>query len=363
MQDDTLITYGAPKVQLTRRDRIRKVLSRPRVMFWIAPTIFVIVFSFAVYQHRNADFWFRITSVFEMTVKECTPLALMAIGAGLVLSTGGVDLSSSGTATLAGIIFASAMQLSYSPSIAILLGLGMGALSGLLLSIMVNRSAPALIASWAIGSLWLILGLIIAKRGPLGITSSTSGVSFSVAGTWLDVGLSRGSGIYLCLILLTVVATILVLSNIAPRACAVGANRDSAIYAGIRTRSLVRACYITSGCLSSAAGMMWALLVQSGTTLDLVGRELSAIAVAVLGGTVMTGGYLFIPSIIAAAGVWTLLFNWSQTQDLSTFETYQQHAANSLFAIFILLISYVAGGRLSGVTQTIIRDRVAEEKR
>lgn len=298
-----------------------------------SPVLLLISFLVLSLLHETDRFGIRIADIFTNMVSEATPLALLAIGAGLVLASGGVDLSSAGVATAAGIAFASLVQVGVSPVIAAIAALLFGLGSGLLLGWIVCRDMPPLIASWSIGSLWFILSLVYAKlAGSSGIlTSTVSGVRFVVP---IPISPFRD---------LTMVAAVLValeISNLTRHSQAVGANRESAIYAGIRTARVLKQCYTVAGVLSALAGVFWAVLNSGGGTTDFIGRELTGIAVAVIGGTLMSGGYLRLFSIICAAALWTNIQLGTQGVIFTSKAPYDQYIANAGFALLILGLAF-----------------------
>jgi len=71
---------------------------------------------------------------------------------------------------------------------------------------------------------------------------------------------------------------------------AIGGNERSAMLMGLpvgRTKIMV---YVLSGFCSSLGGVLVTLYMQSGYGLHALGMELDAIAAAVIGGTLLTGG-------------------------------------------------------------------------
>lgn len=283
-------------------------------------------------------------------LKEGTPLALLAMGEGLVLATGGVDISIAGVATASGVIFATCTQAGFPLIPAGLVALCFAAMSGLLLGQCVNKHAPPMVMSWAFGVVWLIASLAFSRAQI--VLSDTTGVPLSFT-TSPDLWHFGNRGFIMSLMLLATLNGILPNSNLPRQACAVGANRDSAVYAGLRVGGILRTCYTASALFAGMAGILWCLISGSATTTDHVGRELTAVAIAVLGGTVMSGGYLCFLSIMCAAFFWTVCQTLIVGMDLSYLGQYQQHAANGLFALILILILLPLGGRLSAATRTI----------
>jgi ribose/xylose/arabinose/galactoside ABC-type transport system permease subunit len=324
----------------------------------------LIAFFTAVQIVQGATVGSRYQSLLELMVKEGVPLAIVAVGAGLVLCTGGVDLSSMGVATLSGVIFGSALQLGLGSFAALGIALLFGMISGFAVGAMVSRDVPSLISSWAVGSLWSIGAALISTERPFGLASSATGVALEIEKTWLDLWDEHGGhGVRYWLVALFVVIALLNNTYFARRCCAIGANRFSALYAGIRLRRTLMSAYIVAGTVSALAGVLWAVLGRAGSTTDQLGKELIPIAAAAIGGTVMSGGYFRPLSIVAAAFLWTVMDRGCNALHVEWLQGNQQRVINALFAIIILGIVLTVGRRLSGFTQTITTEPRAKETR
>ncbi len=340
------------------KGHISSVLNRPSAMFWIAPFLLAVVAVVYVNRYEAPGLIPATHSLIVRVIKEGTPLALIAMGTALVLSTGGVDISTAGVATAGGIIFAATSQLGSPQILCFVAALLFGVLSGLGLGWGVYRNLPPLILSWALGALWFVVSLVFADSGLVKGTTSGVWLDFVPPADYWDFG---GGGFTKSILALSLTVFLIGLTNLPRRARAVGANRDSAIYAGIKTRGVYLATYSLSGALSALAGSLWALLNTGAPTVEHAGKELVAIAIAILGGTVMTGGYLFLPSVIAAAFFWICLQTIVLGSDLSIFQEFQQQVANGLFAILFILLLLPLGRRLSGPTQTINAEQKVTE--
>jgi ribose/xylose/arabinose/galactoside ABC-type transport system permease subunit len=268
-----------------------------------------------------------------------------------------------GVATFTGILFAIGIQHGWSPLIAVSVPIITGGVIGYCLGKLVARDIPPLIISWAVGSLCTIASLLIAKNAlRFGLRGTTSQLSFTVEGTWMDQWDQHGHGPMVWLLILVAVQLLLAITSLPKRCCAIGANRISALYAGVRLGRSIRVAYMCSGALSAVAGMFYAIVNSSATTTDLVGKELQMIAVAVIGGTVLTGGYFNSVSVIASALFWTLIWSRSQTIDITRLAgSNQQHVANAMFATVILALALTLGRRLSGFTAPVITEPTAKE--
>ena len=71
---------------------------------------------------------------------------------------------------------------------------------------------------------------------------------------------------------------------------AIGGNQHSAVLMGLRVGRTKVAVYAISGLCSAISGLLFAFYSLSGYSLSAVGTELDAIAAAVIGGTLLSGG-------------------------------------------------------------------------
>lgn len=338
--------------------KLLRVFDGPSAMYAIAPLLLLAAAALLVWLHPAESITVRVSETSARIVKEGVPLALLAVAASLVLTTSSVDISTAGVATAGGITFAAlSQQVTFLP-LAAAGAIVVGAISGLAVGWGVHRNLPALILSWAVGSLWLVLGLIVADSRVVASTTASVALGFRPADDLFRFG---EQGFLVAIGTVATAVTAIALTNLPRRAMAVGANRDSAVYAGIRTRNVYLAVYALSGALSASAGILSSLVTGGAQTTEYVGRELAAIAIAILGGTVMTGGYLFLPSVVAAAFFWTALDTLVRGTNLTVFQEYQSHAANGLFAFLFVLILLPLGKRLAGSTQTVMVEQRTRE--
>jgi ribose transport system permease protein len=331
---------------------------------WAAPLMFGLVFCYAWF--TSADHGALLAHI----IKQATPLALVALGAGLVIATGGVDIGFIGIATICGMAYAflthlvglesHGFGLIYGLAFCALVGGGLGLLNGLAIS---TFRAPPLITTWATGTIWLIasVGLaMLASRG-YGVNASYFPTIKSVSlfsrppnEFWVIDGFLFGQGIWLCLSLVVLIPFLFHFSNLGNMVRAVGAHRLGATFIGIRVRRVEKWAYTVSGCLAGSAGLLLTLLVKEASTTDYVGIELSVIAVAVLGGTVMTGGYFSSVPVGFAAFFWATTLHILNSSRVLPEGILSQKGVDAIFAGLLILIGLALGRRISGEGQTII---------
>lgn len=306
----------------------------------------------------------RFENSFTWMIKFGGPLCLFAVGASLVLATGGVDISSSGVATFSGILMAIFLNIFstsfYLGSIEIKLGLVIGLpiiilfayLSGFLLGTAVTKSSsPSLVFSWTLGIIWLAASIYVSSSSKVfhNMTADVSGISVD------NLSLPNERGIYILIVILAL-CQIIWYTGLPRKACAIGANRDSAVYAGISVNKTTIKCYEWSAIFSSLAGIL--ILYQTGkaSTSSLAGKEIICIAIAVLGGTVMSGGYLNIFSVAVAAFFYSNFQKITDGINIPNIRN-QQQLIDTIFALIFIMVIVFFGKKINGITNSIQIER------
>ena len=294
-------------------------------------------------------------------MKDSIPLLLLAWGAGLILAAGKVDISLGGIATLGGVTFSALSH--FSPYLGIAGGLFVGwvfgSINGWLVS---SRNAPSLLVTWAMGVLTSSIAGVAAyflfKNGWPGSISSISvpwdmpTKPFYITGNYFAKFLGIAMIIGACLLVFRLGAL----------ARVVGANALSAKYAGFRVKRVIFRLYGIVGLSAALAGCLYATVNGAANSTGMVGKEMIAIAIAVLGGTVMSGGYFSAFGIFVALVFWTLLDSLINGESLGLGLQEGRLAVTSV-AIIVILTSLILGRRMSGETRTIQVDDISHETR
>ncbi|WP_043362362.1 ABC transporter permease [Belnapia sp. F-4-1] len=216
---------------------------------------------------------------------------IFSIGQGLIIITGGIDLSVGSIFALLGVVFLDlTANMGIAWPFAVLVVLALGLLMGLVHGLLVTRLGlqPFVVT---------LCGLLI-YRGAARYYTGDSTISLGYAEgldaiTWLAAGRSYGvPHSFLALILVAIVVGVVLHRSVFGRYLfAVGRNEEAARYSGIRTGAVVTGAYVLGGLL---AGISTLLLVfyTSSVSPSSFGNfyELYAIAAAVLGGCSLRGG-------------------------------------------------------------------------
>ena len=235
---------------------------------------------------------------------------IFSIGQGLIIITGGIDLSVGSMFALLGIILVDLLtNFELAWPLAVLVVLAAGLLLGLLHGLLVTRMKlqPFVVT---------LCGLLI-YRGAARYYSNDGTMGFGYATgidtlTWLAAGRSFGiPNPFLILIAVALVMALVLHRSVFGRYLyAVGRNEEAAQHSGIDTSAVIAGAYVVGGLL---AGLSTVLLVfyTSSVSPSSFGNfyELYAIAAAVLGGCSLRGGEGSILGIVLGTVLLQILQN------------------------------------------------------
>lgn len=289
-------------------------------------------------------------------VRDLAPLLVLAWSGGLILAAGKVDISIAGVATLSGILFATIAQLvnAVQPldyllaGIApVMLGIVIGCVNGYVVA---GRRAPALLVTWSTGTVCFsvagVLALVFSKHGLMGSSSGISLPGLIPPLSWSNPFL------FLSIAVCGLVALCIVVFRLGWLARLVGSNELSAAYSGFHTGRTVIMLFVISGMFAAIAGCLLALGAWSASTKEHLGKEMIALAIAVLGGTVMSGGYFSLMGILVGGVFWVLLDRIFARINLGA-GVDEGRILLAVFALLIIAVSILLGRNLSGEFRTI----------
>ena len=227
----------------------------------------------------------KITNLINV-LRTASPQIIIAFGMTFVMLTGGIDLSLGSAVTLTSVIagyFLAGTKLPW--PIAIIASIGAGALSGLLIGLLVSVvKLPPAVASY--GMLWVDRGIAFAIMGAKPFFDFHENFRYLGRGIFLGIPVPIWILFFITLILMF----ILKFTTLGRSFYAIGANPHAAQASGLKTKKIIMLAYIFSGVLAAIGGLILA------ARLNAVDQDLGApylmpaIASPVMGGTSMTGG-------------------------------------------------------------------------
>lgn len=273
-------------------------------------------------------------------------LAVVAFGQGLVVLTGGVDLSLSSTVSLAafavGLLASDGVPLVVAVVAALACCAVVGAINGLLVA---RAGFPPFITTLAVGTVLASILLGVSQGTPA--QPSPEPLTRLFRGTNL---LGIPLPVWIFVLIVVIGATIQSSTTLGRRAYAVGNSTTAARIAGIKVESSIVLVYVVAAMVYGVAGILL-LGYSSGADLNIGGPWLlPSLAAVVLGGSAIRGGS---GSYVATAGGAVLLTIFGiDISAAGIAEGYKQ----VVYGLVILLA--LAGGQLRG-RPTIPRFAVA----
>ncbi|MBM7702501.1 ABC transporter permease subunit [Metabacillus iocasae] len=230
--------------------------------------------------------------------------ALIAFGMTFVILTGGIDLSVGSILALSSALMAGMIVSGIDPILAILigclLGAGMGAVNGLLIT--KGKMAP-FIATLATMTIFRGLTLVYTDGNP--ITGLGDSYLFQLFGRGYFLGIPVPA--ITMMLSFAVLWVILHKTPFGRKTYAIGGNEKAAIISGIKVPRVKIMIYSLAGLLAALAGAILTSRLNSAQPTAGTSYELDAIAAVVLGGTSLSGGRgLIVGTLIGALIIGTL---------------------------------------------------------
>ncbi|MEP6493944.1 MAG: ABC transporter permease [bacterium] len=238
------------------------------------------------------NFWNSHTLI--QTATDASFFAIMAIGATLVVISGGIDLSVGSIYALSGVSMALFLRAvgTASPMTTTVLGLvsclGVGLACGLLNGALVVglRVHPFIVT---LGTMWGLRGIAFVATKAQSVLVPTSLTAV------MKASLGLGGGLYpvpmLAMIVVTVLGTIYLGRTVMGRHIfAFGGNLEASRFAGLPLKRIQIGVFALSGLTAGLAAFLGASFYGSTSSGDAQGYELYVIASAVVGGASLTGG-------------------------------------------------------------------------
>ena len=215
---------------------------------------------------------------------------VLGTGMTIVMAARGIDLSVGSTVALSACVTAIVLKSGLADGVAVplalLAGVGVGALVGLVNGTFVTVfKVPPLIVT--LGTLTAVRGAAYLVMGPNQLRNFPD--AFSFIGQGRVFGLPMAGLIAIAVLLLG--AYLMNRTRFGTYALALGGNRSAAVRAGIRVGRFEMLAYVLCGACAGLAGIMLASRLDAAQAVLGAMMELHAIAVVVLGGTLLFGGF------------------------------------------------------------------------
>lgn len=263
--------------------------------------------------------------------------ACVALGMTLVIISGGIDLSVGPTAAIAAVITAALLVSGTPIPLAILAGLGIGVICGLVNGVLVAYiGLQPFIVTLGTLSTYRAIALIYTGGNPV----------FGLPPEFRSLFNGSVAGIPNSVLMVAVVAilawVLLKKTPLGEYLLAVGGNEEAAYVAGVPIAITKITAYVISGALAALASMI--LIGRLGAAEPILGNlwELDAIAAAAIGGASLMGGKGSVVGTLLGA---IILGSMRNGLTLMNVQAFYQLLATGLIILVAMMIDRVTRGR------------------
>ena len=279
-------TVGRPRVDTS--EVMRRITGR-----YLSPigslVLFIVMFTAVVARYDFAS----PTQVFLNLLVDNAYLIVLAVGMTFVILTGGIDLSVGSVVALSTVILATALKAGWPMPLAVGAVLVVGPLLGLMMGLVIEYfDVQPFIATLA--GMFLARGLCyVISVDTLPIKDPTLR-QFGLNYVYLYEDKFIRWTVVAALVVVVIAVYVLHQTRFGRTIYAVGGNRQSAQLMGLNASRARVSVYAISGLCAAFAGLLLGVQKLSGYSLNGIGLELDAIAAAVIGGVLLSGGVGFV---------------------------------------------------------------------
>ena len=335
------MTVKNPEINAARK----QPMSNTKLLMLIAIGIFVVMYAAAMIFIGKR--FLNLQEIFNL-LNNNAYLIILGCSLTIVMIGGGIDISVGGVVCLSAMSCAKFLQtagIEGVPGIilSLLLALGIGLLFGL--------EQGFLVSYLGIQPFIVTLAGMFLSRGVTTMISSENvpikheaflemkKFTFQIEGVFkLEIGAAVALIILICMYLL------LRHHKLGRSIYALGGNQQSALMLGINVRRSRFLSYVISSVLAALAGYVFIMHASSGKTSIGLRSEMDAIASAIIGGTLLTGGVGNVFGTFFGVMILTTIQEIMAASKVQ--ESYwQEIASGAMLALFILMQSVVLARR------------------
>lgn len=288
--------------------------------------IFIALFVLASLFTQNFFTAANLTNV----VRQMVVVTLLAFGVTFVIILGHIDVSLGAVLALCGCIAASVMKSTNSVILAVLAGLAVGFVSGVIDGVIITKFViPAFI---------MTLATTAVARGS--VLLFTGGRPITNLGNFEEIGNGNIFGfipisIVILVIFFVISWVLLNKTKYGRHVYAVGGNQMAAVASGINADKVVRKSFIYNGILCGLSGIVLMSRMDSGQPAAGIGYEFDAITAVVVGGTSLSGGRGTIIGTLIGSIIIAIINN---NLNLLNVHSYWQQIAKGLIILVAVIL-------------------------
>ncbi len=306
MVTDTTPTPPHASTPPSRNSLLKRMSGRTRAR---EAGVFLALVCMVVFMGFASPFFFTAQNIFNV-LRNTTTIGIIAIGATMVIISGGIDLSVGSVMAVSAMVMARLFYHGFGTLPGMLLGVGTGAFIGAFNALMVTKvKLPPFIAT--LGTLSIGRGLtVLFATGIRGSVASNITVTDPLV-------LFLGGG-YLGPVPFSVVIMAALYAFfgwfmrntvLGRQVFAVGSNEEAARLSGVHVDRVKLFTYMTTGVLAALAGILQTGLLSTAVTNAGQAVELDVIAAVVIGGASLAGGIGSVWGALIGASIMAVLRN------------------------------------------------------
>ncbi|MDA2892177.1 sugar ABC transporter permease YjfF [Mycolicibacterium sp. BiH015] len=292
--------------------------------------LFVVMFVVVVARYDFAS----PAQVFLNLLVDNAYLIVLAVGMTFVILTGGIDLSVGSVVALSTVTVASALQAGWPMPLAVGTVLVVGPFLGMLMGLIIeNFDVQPFIVTLA--GMFLARGLCyVISVDTLPITDPVLRV-IGLNYVYLYEDKFIRWTVVIAAVVVVIAVYVLHQTRFGRTVYAVGGNRQSAQLMGLDASRARVSVYAISGFCAALAGLLLAVQKLSGYSLNGIGMELDAIAAAVIGGVLLSGGVGFVLGSVIGVLVLGTIQTFVTAENLDSYWT--RIMTGALLLVFVLV--------------------------
>jgi ribose/xylose/arabinose/galactoside ABC-type transport system permease subunit len=262
--------------------------------------------------------------------------ALLTIGAGMLLISGQIDLSTGAVGTMSALMFAFLMKnMSWPLLPAFLVALVVSAAFGVINSALINELRfQGFIATMAMASIAEGLAFVFTGGATVNLTNKI--VAYIATGKFGGV---VPISVVLLIVFFVVYGLILAKTKFGRCVYLVGGNPHAARLSGVNPKRISYILFVNSSILGALAGILFAARIGNATSNGIKTSQFSGITAAILGGIAFGGG----AGGMGGAFVGLLILNtFSRGMLILHFDPYWQTVVSGLLLLAALTLDFLS---------------------
>jgi ribose transport system permease protein len=290
------------EIKITQKKSLFHADAAQQLLAFGALIILFIVFTIA------SPYFFAFDNIIGILLATSV-VGLLALGSTFVIITGGIDLSVGTVMTLSSVMTGVfAVNWGLPVFLAVLAGMGTGALSGFVSGNLIARmKIPPFIATLGMMMVAKGLSLVISQLKPIYFNDIPSFNTIAMGS--LIPALQIPNAVVILFAAAIIGGLILSKTVLGRYDLAIGSNEEATRLSGVNVNAWKIAIYTLCGAFAGLGGVMMASRLTSAQPSLGAGYELDAIAAVVIGGTSLSGGEGTILGTIIGAFIMSTLSN------------------------------------------------------